>query len=178
MANFTFVHEDDAPDPALYPAAFEGLLWRRVFAYAVDLGFIGALMLFCWVVFTILTLLSLGLLGPALWFVFGLIPLAYHTLQLAGRHSATLGMRCFDIELRSWSGERPLFLQALAQTALFYLTIAATGSLILLVALFNRRKRTLHDFLAGTMAPGAPEPPGRADWSSRRARPPVRRCQR
>jgi uncharacterized RDD family membrane protein YckC len=90
-------------------------------------------------------------LGPVLWFLFGLVPLAYHTLLLSGRHSATFGMRCFDLELRSTTGERPGFLQALIQTALFYITIGMTCSLILLVALFNRRRRTLHDFLAGTV---------------------------
>jgi len=46
---------------------------------------------------------------------------------------------------------RPGFLQALAQTALFYITVGVTCSLILLFVLFNRRKRTLHDFLAGTV---------------------------
>ena len=64
------------------------------------------------------------MLGPLLWFLFGLIPLAYHTLLLSGRHSATFGMRCFDLELRSVTGERPSFLQALIQTALFYVTLA------------------------------------------------------
>jgi uncharacterized RDD family membrane protein YckC len=90
-------------------------------------------------------------LGPVLWFLFGLVPLAYHTLLLSGRRSATFGMRCFDLELRSVTGGRPGFLQALLQTALFYVTVAMTCSLILLAALFNRRRRTLHDFLAGTV---------------------------
>jgi uncharacterized RDD family membrane protein YckC len=80
-----------------------------------------------------------------------LIPLAYHTLLLSGPWSATVGMRLFDVELRSVSGERPGFLQALAQTALFYVTVGATCSLILVIALLNRHKRTLHDWLAGTV---------------------------
>jgi uncharacterized RDD family membrane protein YckC len=60
-------------------------------------------------------------------------------------------MRLFDVELRSVNGERPGFLQALIQTALFYITVGATCSLILLLVLFNRYKRTLHDMLAGTV---------------------------
>lgn len=139
------------PDPASFPELYEGVLWRRVFAYIVDLLFIGIIAVGAWIVFALLTVLSLGLLAPLLWFLFGLIPLAYHTLLLSGRHSATFGMRCFDLELRSVTGERPSFLQALIQTALFYVTVGMTGSLILLVALFNRRWRTLHDFLAGTV---------------------------
>jgi len=47
------------------------------------------------------------------------------------------------------NGERPGLLQALANAALFYLTVGATCSLILLFALFNRRKRTVHDVLSG-----------------------------
>jgi uncharacterized RDD family membrane protein YckC len=99
----------------------------------------------------LLTILSFGLLGPGLWFLFGLIPLAYNTLLVGGRHGATVGMRLFDLELRSWDGERPTMLQALAHAVLFYLTIGATCSLILLFALINRRSRTLHDVLSGML---------------------------
>jgi uncharacterized RDD family membrane protein YckC len=139
------------PDPAAFPEVYEGVLWRRISAYLIDLFCIGVIAVVVWMVFAILWLLSFGLLGPVLWFLFGLIPLAYHSLLLSGARSATLGMRVFDLELRSVSGERPSFLQALIQTALFYITVGMTCSLILLVALFNRRRRTLHDFLAGTV---------------------------
>ena len=92
-----------------------------------------------------------GALGPVLWFLLGLVPLAYHTLLVSGRHSATLGMRAFGLQMHSWNGERPVFLQALAHTALFYVTVGATASLILLFALFNQRRRTLHDVLTGLL---------------------------
>lgn len=155
MASFGYAqrgyHDAGMPDPAVLPEAYAGVLWRRTLAYFVDLVCIGALAIpFC-IVFAVLWLLSFGLLGPALWFLLGLIPLAYHTLLLSGPWSATLGMRLFDIELRSATGERPGFLQALAQTALFYITVGATCSLILVIALLNRHKRTLHDLLAGTV---------------------------
>src|SRR5215469_2588377 len=139
------------PDPVALPEAYEGVLWRRTFSYFVDLCVIGAIVVFCWILFAVLWLLSFGLLGPLLWFVLGLIPLAYHTLLLSGPRSATIGMRLFDVELRSVDGGRPGFLQALIQTALFYITVGATCSLILLLVLFNRHKRTLHDMLAGTV---------------------------
>ena len=139
------------PDPVTLPEAYDGVIWRRTLAYFIDLCCIGVLALLFWIVFAVLWVMSFGLLGPVLWFLFGLIPLAYHTLLLSGRRSATWGMRCFDVELRSVTGERPGFLQALAQTALFYITVGATCSLILLFVLFNRRKRTLHDMLAGTV---------------------------
>lgn len=139
------------PDPAAVPEAYEGVLWRRTLAYFVDLCVIGVIAVLCWIVFAVLWVLSFGLLGPVLWFSFGLIPLAYHTLLLSGPHSATVGMRLFNVELRSVTGERPGFLQALIQTVLFYITLGATCSLILLFVLFNRHKRTLHDMLAGTV---------------------------
>lgn len=139
------------PEPAAFPELYEGVLWRRSAAYLVDLLLIGLIAIGVWIVFAVLWLLSFGLLGPLLWFLFGLLPLAYHTLLLSGPRSATFGMHCFDLELRSVTGERPSFLQALIQTGLFYVTVGMTCSLILLVALFNRRRRTLHDFLAGTV---------------------------
>jgi uncharacterized RDD family membrane protein YckC len=144
-------HATGMPDPATLPEAYEGVIWRRTLAYFIDLCFIGVLVVLFWIIFAVLWVVSFGLLGPVLWFLLGLIPLAYHTLLLSGRRSATWGMRCFDVEVRSITGERPGFLQALAQTALFYITVGATCSLILLFVLFNRRKRTLHDLLAGTV---------------------------
>lgn len=154
-ANFGFAstpyHAAGMPDPATLPEAYEGVLWRRTLAYFIDLCCIGLLAVLFWIVFVVLSVISFGLLGPLLWFLFGLIPLAYHTLLLSGPRSATWGMRCFDVELRSVTGDRPGFLQALAQTALFYVTVGATCSLILLFVLFNRRRRTLHDVLAGSV---------------------------
>jgi uncharacterized RDD family membrane protein YckC len=154
-ANYSFsstpYHATGMPDPAALPEAYQGVLWRRTLAYFVDLCCIGVVVVLFWIVFFVLSVISFGLLGPVLWFLFGLIPLAYHTLLLSGPRSATWGMRCFDVELRSVTGGRPGFLQALAQTALFYITVGATCSLILLFVLFNRRRRTLHDVLAGTV---------------------------
>lgn len=152
--NFTFAptyRDAGMPDPATRPELFEGVRWRRALAYLIDAICIGMIAIVVWVLFAVLWVLSFGMLGPALWLLFGLIPLAYHTLLVSGPHAATFGMRVFDLQLRSWNGERPMFLQALAHTALFYLTVGATGSLILLFALFNRRKRTLHDVLAGML---------------------------
>ena len=153
-ADFTFAPQRlDAgmPDPAVYPELFEGVLWRRAAAYLIDVVGIAAIAIAVGLLFLLLTILSFGALGPGLWFLFGLIPLAYHTLLVSGPRSATFGMRAFDLQLRSWQGERPVFLQALAHAVLFYLTVAATGTLILLFALFSRRKRTLHDVLTGML---------------------------
>jgi uncharacterized RDD family membrane protein YckC len=140
----------DPPDPFAAPEYYRGVLVRRVFAYCVDLFCIGLLMLFAWLVLAFLTLASFGLLSPLL-LMLGVIPVLYHTLSIGGPHSATPGMRLTSIEVRSWTGERPSYLQAFVQTILFYVTVYPTWSLILLVALLNRRRRTVHDILAGTV---------------------------
>src|SRR4051812_29391325 len=139
------------PEPATHPELFDGVLSRRAFAYLIDICVIGAIMLAAWIVFALLTVVSFGLLGPGLWFLFGVIPLIYHTLLVGGRRGATVGMRLLDLELRSWDGDRPVLLQALAHAVLFYLTVGATCSLILLFALINKRCRTLHDVLSGML---------------------------
>jgi uncharacterized RDD family membrane protein YckC len=140
----------DPPDPFAAPANYRGVLVRRVFAYWVDLFCIGLLVAFAWLALWILAIVSLGLLSPLL-LILGLIPVLYHTLTIGGPHSATPGMRLTGVEVRSWTGERPSYLQAFVQTVLFYVTVYPTWSLILLVALFNERRRTLHDILAGTL---------------------------
>lgn len=134
------------PDPLEHPELFEGVVIRRVLAYLIDaailLGFIG----FMW----LLVVFTIGLLTPVAAVLTPVIPLAYHTLLIGGRDSATLGMRMMGTEIRALTGERPDLAQAFLMTALFYATMALTG-LLLVVALFNERGRCLHDWLSGTV---------------------------
>ena len=141
----------DPPEPFASPEYYQGVLIRRVFAYWVDLVCIGLLIALAWVVFWMLAIASLGLLSPLL-LILGLIPVLYHTLTIGGPRSATPGMRLTGVEVRGWTGERPSYLQAFVQTILFYVTVYPTWSLVLVIALFDRRRRTLHDMLAGTLA--------------------------
>lgn len=138
------------PEPFAAPGYFRGVITRRVFAYCIDVVLIALLLVPAWFLCAAVTVLSLGLLSPV-WLIFGLVPVLYHSLLIGGRRSATLGMRMLEIEVRSWTGERPTVLQAFVQTVLFYVTTAATCWLILLIAPFERRRRTLHDILAGTL---------------------------
>ncbi|HEV3177575.1 MAG TPA: RDD family protein [Stellaceae bacterium] len=140
----------DPPEPFAAPGYYRGILARRVFAYWVDLFCIALLVALAWLVLWLLAIASLGLLSPLL-LLLGLIPVLYHTLSIGGPHSATPGMRLTGVEVRSWTGARPSYLQAFVQTILFYVTVYPTWSLVLLVALFNERRRTLHDILAGTL---------------------------
>ena len=122
------------------PARLRGLLWRRPLAYMVDVA-----------ILALLSSLVFVVAAPTWPIAFTLIPLAYHSLLIGGPHAATFGQRLFAIEVRRLDGGRPTLLQAFVQTVMFYATVALTTCLILLVPLFNRRRRTLHDVLAGTL---------------------------
>jgi uncharacterized RDD family membrane protein YckC len=142
---------DEPPDPLAARYLYDGLLWRRACGYLIDVLVFGALVLAAVFAASLLTIVSIGLLLPPLIVVLMLFPLAYHTLFLAYR-GQTPGMVVMDVEIRSWNGRRPDRLQAFVQTAVFYLSVALTSWLILVVALFTDRNRVLHDFPANTLA--------------------------
>ena len=139
------------PDPLAHPELYDGLIWRRLAAYAFDCVVIGVLVVAGWFALTFLGILSLGLLLPLAPVALALAPLIYHAVQVGGRQHATLGMRVFDLDVRTWEGDLPDVWQGFLMAALFYATVAFTGSLILLVACFNHRRRTVHDYLSGVV---------------------------
>ncbi len=134
------------PDSMSHPELFDGVMFRRIIAYLIDVIILSGTVLFLW----FLVVMTLGLLGPIAALITPVIPLAYHSLLIGGPNSATIGMRMMGIEVRRLDGGRPELVQALLQTLLFYATLALTG-LLLIVALFNDRRRCLHDWLSGTL---------------------------
>jgi uncharacterized RDD family membrane protein YckC len=144
-------------DAWAHPEYYEGVSLKRIMAYALDVVAVTALAVIVWFAGFILGMLSFGLLFPLQALAVALVPLAYHTLLISGDRSSTLGMRVMGLKVMSiargaeaWGG-RPTLFQAMIQTVSFYGSMALTGSLILLVTLFNPRRRTLHDWLAGTV---------------------------
>jgi uncharacterized RDD family membrane protein YckC len=89
------------------------------------------------------------LLWPAL------IVVAYATLTIGGSGSATLGMRMMRLKVSGFDGTSPNYLQGLVMSVLFCLSVAFTGGLLLLFALFNNHHRCLHDLLSGTVVVNA-----------------------
>jgi uncharacterized RDD family membrane protein YckC len=87
-----------------------------------------------------------GLLGPAcvIW------ALVYYGSSIGGPHSATLGMRAMDLQLRTWTGAPGYFVLGAAHAVLFWVLVSCFTPLILLVGLFNGRRRLLHDMILGT----------------------------
>jgi uncharacterized RDD family membrane protein YckC len=144
-------------DPWRHPFYYRGITIRRIFAYLLDVAIVTITAGLVWIATGIFSLLTLGLLWPLQALFVALVPLLYHSLLIAGPDSATLGMRAAGIRVMSIApgaeadGGRPTLFQAMIQTVAFYGSMAVTGSLILLLALFNPRRRALHDFLAGTV---------------------------
>jgi len=136
------------PDPISEPQYYEGLLSRRLVAYFLDLIIICVLWMAAFALGLVAKIVSFGLLTPLVVLGLAILAPAYHVLTVSGTGSATLGMRMMGLEVRTFDGGRPSWLHALIQIVLFYVTVSVTGGLILLVVLFNRHRRTLHDILS------------------------------
>jgi len=136
----------------IVPAQLHGVLWRRIAAYCVDLVVIFLIGVAAALLFIPAAILSFGLLASPLSIVFGLIPIGYHTLLIGGPYGATLGQLMFDLRVIDVAeGGRPSYIQAFVQSALFYFTVALTSFLVLFFVFFNPQRRTLHDWLSGTL---------------------------
>jgi uncharacterized RDD family membrane protein YckC len=146
-------------DPIAQPELFEGVRTRRAIAFVIDVLIIGVPLAFLSIFIFVFGLVTLGL-G---WFLFALMgPLAviwallYYGLTFGSAASATIGMRMVDLEMRTWSGGPVYFLLGAVHAVAYWLTVSFLTPLILLVCLFNGRKRLLHDMLVGTIVVNNP----------------------
>jgi len=147
-------------DPVAEPEYFEGVLWRRFVAFLIDAVLIcapiGAAAFFIFV-FGFLTLglgwMLFGLLSPA----FVIWALAYTGLTLGGPRSATIGMRAMGIEMRLWYGAPMYTLLAVLSVVLFWVSVSVLTPFVVVVGLFNPRKRLLHDLILGTVVTNTEE---------------------
>lgn len=143
-----------AYDPATQPELFEGVLPRRVVAFAVDFVIIAAPIVLAAMVIFAFGVVTLGL-G---WALYWLLPpasvlwaIVYFGITLASPESASIGMRVMDLEMRTWYGAPAYFVLGAVHAVLFWLSISALSPLILLVCFFNHRRRLLHDIVLGTV---------------------------
>jgi uncharacterized RDD family membrane protein YckC len=121
-----------------------GVMARRCFALLIDIALIGLLIAVLSVILLLFGLLTFGL-GFGAMAVLPAIPFLYHFLSLLRSSSATPGQALLGLTVRRDADlGPPTGLQALIFTVVFYLTMATSG-LLLLVALFTVRHRTLHD---------------------------------
>ena len=134
-------------DPALY----RGVLSRRFAAFLVDATIIATLTVLGWLLFLVLGIITFGLTWLALGLVFPAVALGYSAFSLGGPYSSTWGMRLMGLEMRVWDGSRMYVLLAAVHALLFWASVTVLTPLVLLVALFDGKRRLLHDLMLGTV---------------------------
>ena len=130
------------------------MLTRRVFAFLIDF-----VVLAIPVILAVIFIFFFGIITLTLgWWLYGLLSpatiiwaIVYYGSSIGGPHSATIGMRMMDLELRTWYGAPGYFVLGAAHALLFWLSVSFFTPLVLLVGLFNGRRRLLHDLVLGTV---------------------------
>lgn len=130
---------------------FEGVLSRRVIAFLIDFIIILVLTVAAYFILFVAGIFTLGLTWLLLGAAFPVVALTYNAYTLSRPQSATIGMRSVDLQMRTWYGAPMYALLAAFHAVLFYVSVTVFTPFILLIAPFNRRKRCLHDFFAGTV---------------------------
>ncbi|MGH6727219.1 MAG: RDD family protein [Pseudolabrys sp.] len=148
-----------AYDPAANPELFAGVLSRRVLAFIIDFIIIAVP-----VVLTSMFIFAFGIVTLGLgWALYWLLTpatviwvLCYFGATLGGPHSATIGMRIMDLEMRTWYGAPGYFVLGAVHAIAFWFTVSFFSPFVLLVAFFNQRRRLLHDIMLGTVIINSP----------------------
>ena len=149
-ANF----QPHAFDPWLQPELFRGVLTRRVFAFLIDLVVLSIPVILACVFIAVFGVVTLGLGWALFWLVSPasvIWAIIYYGATLGGPHSATMGMRVMDLELRTWYGAPTYFVLGAMHAVLFWISVSVLTPLVLLIGLFNGRRRLLHDIILGTV---------------------------
>lgn len=159
-------------DPWEQPELFRGVLTRRFFAFLIDLLILSIPVVLAVLFIAVFGLVTLGLGWALFWLVSPasvIWAIVYYGMTLGGPRSATIGMRMMDLEMRTWYGEPGYFLLGATHAVVFWVSISILSPLVLLVGLFNRRRRLLHDIILGTVVintsvRGAIAPEPRQSW--------------
>lgn len=147
-------YRPDAFDPNLQPELFRGVSLKRVLAFIIDLVVLAVPVILAKVFIAVFGLITLGLGWGLFWLVWPCTViwiLVYYGSTIGGPASATLGMRALDLQLMTWYGEPGYFVLGAAHAVLFWVLFSFLSPLVILVGLFNRRRRLLHDILLGTV---------------------------
>jgi uncharacterized RDD family membrane protein YckC len=141
-------------DPDFQPELFRGVLTRRTFAFLIDLVVLSVPVILGYIFIAVFGLITLGLGWALFWLAWPasvVWAIVYYGSSLGGPHSATVGMRVMDLELRTWYGASGYFVLGATHAVLFWVSISFLTPLVLLVGLFNGRRRLLHDIILGTV---------------------------
>ncbi len=145
-----FADQPHAYDPVRQPQLFDGVIFKRTIAFIIDAIIISLLTAAAYVVVALLGIITLGLAWLLFGLVFPAVGLGYNALTIGGRNSATIGQRLMGLEVRMWFGGKVTPLVAAFHALLFWFSLVVFCP-ILLWALFDARKRCLHDILAGVL---------------------------
>ncbi|MGQ4272563.1 RDD family protein [Terrihabitans sp. B22-R8] len=126
----------------------DGVRRKRIFAFLMDFTAVLLLSFGAGIIVFFLGIVTLGLAWGLYGAIIPIVAVFYSGFSIAGS-SATPGMRAMGLVFRTESGAPPNFLQGGVHVILFYLTATFLTPLVLLVSLFNSRKRLLHDMLIG-----------------------------
>jgi uncharacterized RDD family membrane protein YckC len=138
------MHPQDAFEDALVASVRR----RRLIAWLLDATLIAALVGLAWQVTLIFGIITLGL-GMPLMSLLPVIPLLYTWLLAASPMGATPGMAiCGLILVRDEDLTRPGLGACFVWALGYYISIAA-GVIWFAACLLTRRKRTIHDLVAG-----------------------------
>jgi uncharacterized RDD family membrane protein YckC len=141
-------------DPWTQPELFRAVLTRRVFAFLIDIVVLAIPVILACMFIAVFGVVTLGLGWALFWLVSPasvIWALIYYGASLGGPHSATLGMRVMDLELRTWYGAPGYFVLGAMHAVLFWISVSVLTPLVLLIGLFNGRRRLLHDIILGTV---------------------------
>ena len=141
-------------DPDLEPELFRGVLMRRVFAFLIDLVVLSVPVILGYIFIALFGVITLGLGWVLFWLAWPasvIWAIVYYGASLGGPHSATVGMRVMDLELRTFYGAPGYFVLGAMHAVLFWVSVSFLSPLVVLVGLFNGRRRLLHDIVLGTV---------------------------
>jgi uncharacterized RDD family membrane protein YckC len=159
-------------DPYAQPDLFRGVLTRRVIAFLIDLVVLSIPIVLAVIFIAVFGIVTLGLGWALFWLISPatvIWPVVYYGMSLGGPHSATVGMRVMNLQMRTFSGAPGYFVLGAAHAVLFWASVSLLTPLVLVVGLLNGRRQLLHDLVLGTVVvnnavAGAPyaQPSGRA----------------
>lgn len=141
-------------DPAAQPELFRGVLARRSFAFLIDLVVLSIPIVLAVIFITLFGVVTLGLGWALFWLVSPatvIWPVVYYGMSLGGPHSATVGMRMMDLQMRTFSGSPGYFVLGAAHALLFWASVSLLTPLVVVIGLFNGRRQLLHDMVLGTV---------------------------
>ena len=131
-------------DPDLQPELFRSVLTRRVFAFLIDLVVLSVPVILGYIFIFVFGIVTLGLGWMLFWLAWPATivwAIVYYGASIGGPHSATIGMRVMDLELRTWYGAPGYFVLGAMHAVLFWVSISFLTPFVVLVGLFNGRRR-------------------------------------